>query len=46
MFRQKRAEFLEMLLAREVIFLTEVMRARYEAKARANIARSLRHLRV
>jgi predicted metal-dependent HD superfamily phosphohydrolase len=45
-FRQKRGEFLEMLLARDVIFLTDVMRSRYEAKARANMERSIRSLRV
>ncbi len=45
-FRQKRAEFLEMLLARETIFLTAPMRKRYETHARKNLARSLARLRT
>jgi predicted metal-dependent HD superfamily phosphohydrolase len=44
-FRKKRAEFLEMLAARETIFLTATMRKRYENHARTNIARSLARLR-
>lgn len=43
-FRAKRREFLESLLAREAIFLTETMKAKYEARARANLARSIRAL--
>lgn len=45
-FRQKRAEFLEMLAKRETIFLTAAMRKRYEQHARTNIARSLARLRA
>ncbi len=45
-FRQKRAEFLETLLARPTIFLTPVMQRRYETHARKNMTRSLDRLRA
>ena len=44
-FRQKRAEFLETLLARPTIFLTAPMQRRYETHARKNMQRSLSRLR-
>ena len=44
MFRQRRAEILEQFLARRQIFSTSIVRERYEARARANLARSLKAL--
>lgn len=41
-FHRGRAQFLERLLARERLFATEALRERFEAKARANLERSLR----
>jgi len=43
-FREKRGDFVAMLLARESIFLSAVMREKYEDAARRNLTRSLRKL--
>ena len=40
-FRKRRAEILEQFLARRYIYSTGIFRERYEASARANLARSL-----
>ncbi len=40
-YTKKRGDFLRALLARERIFMSDFFRARYEAAARANIAREL-----
>jgi predicted metal-dependent HD superfamily phosphohydrolase len=45
-FREKRAEILESLLARPRIYQTDFFSARYEAQARKNLARSLHKLRA
>ena len=44
LFRKKRGEFLQSLLARPWIFLTEEGRKRYETPARKNLERSLKIL--
>ena len=44
-FKSKRAEILERFLARERIYLKEWFFERYESSARANLQRSLHHLR-
>ena len=44
MFRRKRREILEVFLARPHVYNTEHFRARYEAVARANLARSIEQL--
>lgn len=41
LFRQKRREILEALIARPQIFSTEYFRSKYEAQARANLERSI-----
>jgi predicted metal-dependent HD superfamily phosphohydrolase len=43
-FRRKRARLLESFLSRRAIFQTDFFNARYEAQARANLARSIRQL--
>jgi len=44
LFREKRQEFLQSLLAREWIFSTPAFRERYESKARENLRRSIARL--
>ncbi len=44
LFRRKRREILESFLARPQIYFTAQLRARYEAAARANLARSIARL--
>jgi predicted metal-dependent HD superfamily phosphohydrolase len=45
-FKQGRAEILQRFLARPHLFYSEPFIVRYEAKARANLARSLRRLKT
>lgn len=45
LFRRKRREILQALLARPALYATPALHARYEAPARANLARSLAALR-
>ena len=45
-YRSARIEILEGFLARRSIYQTELFRDRYEAQARANLARILKELRT